>query len=342
MQPIPEPPFRCLNVSHQAEKARPAKGFGVRHGPATARFAAARVSPAPGSPAQAAARAAAHLPCACRRCGAAAARLSWLSMLSDLFADIPSDLAFYAVAVPAVILLGMTKTLFGGGFGALIVPMLALVTSPVQAAAIQLPLLVAMDVFAVRAYWGKWDRRGLFMMLPGIPLGLAAGAATFSLLEADGVRFVLGVITLAFALNYWRHRLLTGNTTGGAPLSRTTVGGLAAMAAYSSFVAHAGSPPAQMAMLRHGLGKTAFVATLVGFFAATNYAKLGVYAALGLFSLPNLATSAVLAPLIPLGLWLGIVLHARIPQDPFFKALYVALLFIGAKLVWDGAALFWS
>ena len=34
--------------------------------------------------------------------------------------DIPSDFAFYAAAVPAVILLGVTKTLFGGGFGGLL------------------------------------------------------------------------------------------------------------------------------------------------------------------------------------------------------------------------------
>jgi hypothetical protein len=253
--------------------------------------------------------------------------------------DIPADPAFYLAAVPAVVLLGLTKTLFGGGFGALIVPLLALVVSPVQAAAIQLPLLAAMDIFAVRAYWKKWDRRALWLMLPGIPLGLVAGALTFSMLDANGVRFVLGVITLAFALNYWRHRLFLGSATGGAPLSRPAVGGLAAMAAYSSFVAHAGSPPAQMAMLRAGLGKTAFVATLVAFFAATNYAKLAVYGGLGLFTLSNLATSAVLAPLIPFGLWLGLMLHERIPQDPFFKALYVALILIGAKLVWDGAAM---
>lgn len=296
---------------------------------------------APASPA----RTAAHLSCVRARCGAAAGALCWPAMpfeaLGALFADIPSDLAFYAAAVPAVILLGMTKTLFGGGFGALFVPLLALVTSPIQAAAIQLPLLAAMDIFAVRAYWGKWDRRALLLMLPGIPFGLAAGAATFSLLDADGVRFVLGIITLAFALNYWRHRIATGNTTGGDPLSRPVVGGLAAMAAYSSFVAHAGSPPAQMAMLREGLGKTAFVATLVCFFATTNYAKLGVYAGLGLFTVPNLTTSLVLAPLIPLGLWLGLLLHDRIPQDPFFKTLYVALIFIGGKLVWDGVALWW-
>ena len=161
------------------------------------------------------------------------------------------------------------------------------------------------------------------------------------MLDADGVRFVLGVITLAFALNYWRHRL-RGNATGGAALARPTVGVLAALAAYSSFIAHAGSPPAQMAMLREGLGKTAFVATLVAFFATTNYAKLGVYAGLGLFSLPNLATSLVLAPLIPIGLWLGIVLHERIPQEPFFKMLYASLVLIGGKLVWDGAALWWG
>lgn len=254
--------------------------------------------------------------------------------------DILADPLFYAVVVPVIVLRGITKSLFGGGSGALTMPLLVLVLSPLQAAAIQLPLLMVMDIFAVRAYWRQWDRRMLWSMLPGIPLGFVAGALTFTLLDADGIRLVLGIVTLAFALNYWRHRFL-GNAGGGPPLPRPVVGLLAATASYASFVAHAGSAPAQMVMLRAGLGKTAFVATLVVFFATGNYAKVGIYAALGLFTVPNLTASLVLLPLIPIGIVIGLALHKRIPQQPFFMTLHTLMLLVGAKLTWDGAAALW-
>lgn len=40
-----------------------------------------------------------------------------------------TDLSFYFVAVPAVVLLGVSKSGFGAGFGALAVPMMALAVS---------------------------------------------------------------------------------------------------------------------------------------------------------------------------------------------------------------------
>ena len=55
------------------------------------------------------------------------------------------DAAFYAVAVPAVLLMGLSKSGFLGGFGSLAVPLMALVVPVPQAAAIMLPLLLVMD-----------------------------------------------------------------------------------------------------------------------------------------------------------------------------------------------------
>ena len=52
-----------------------------------------------------------------------------------------TDPLFYAVAIPAVLLFGISKGGFGGGLGTAAVPLMALVISPVQAAAILLPIL---------------------------------------------------------------------------------------------------------------------------------------------------------------------------------------------------------
>ena len=49
-----------------------------------------------------------------------------------------TDPWFYVAAVPAVLLFGIAKGGFGGGLGVLAVPLMALVVSPLQAAAVLL------------------------------------------------------------------------------------------------------------------------------------------------------------------------------------------------------------
>ena len=77
-----------------------------------------------------------------------------------------TDPAFYLVAVPAVILFGIAKGGFGGGLGVMAVPLMALVVSPVKAAAILLPILCVMDLVSLRAYRGRWVLSELRLLLP--------------------------------------------------------------------------------------------------------------------------------------------------------------------------------
>ena len=52
-----------------------------------------------------------------------------------------TDPNFYLVAIPAVLIYGVSKGGFGGGVVVVAVPLMALVVSPVRAAAILLPIL---------------------------------------------------------------------------------------------------------------------------------------------------------------------------------------------------------
>lgn len=74
------------------------------------------------------------------------------------------------------------------------------------------------------------------------------------------------------------------------------------------------------------------------FFAFVNFVKLIPYALLGQFNPSNLATSAVLAPLVPLGVWLGILMNRRISATWFYRVAYVLVFVVGLKLIWDGVA----
>ena len=66
-----------------------------------------------------------------------------------------TDPLFYAVAIPAVILLGLSK---GGfvGVGNISMPMLALAISPLAAAAILLPILIVQDAVGIWAFRRDW------------------------------------------------------------------------------------------------------------------------------------------------------------------------------------------
>ena len=72
------------------------------------------------------------------------------------------------------------------------------------------------------------------------------------------------------------------------------------------------------------------------FFAVVNYVKLVPYAALGQLSADNLVTSAVLAPLAPIGVMTGVYLHKRVSDRLFFGVVYLLLFLVGARLIYDG------
>ena len=66
-----------------------------------------------------------------------------------------------------------------------------------------------------------------------------------------------------------------------------------------------------------------------------NLAKWIPYAWLGLLDWRNLATSLVLLPIAPLGVWVGVRLARRISQVLFYRFVYVGMFLTGVKLVWD-------
>ena len=82
------------------------------------------------------------------------------------------DPAFYAVAVPAVLLVGLSKSGFAAGFGSLATPVLALTVPAPQAAAIMLPLLLVMDATGLQQMWRDRDAA---MLVPLAPVGVWTG-----------------------------------------------------------------------------------------------------------------------------------------------------------------------
>jgi hypothetical protein len=241
---------------------------------------------------------------------------------------------FYAAAVPAVLLAGVSKGGFGGGLGILAVPLMTLVVLPFQAAAIMLPILCAMDLIGVWAYRGRWSWPNLKILVPGAVVGIVLGALVYRYVTPAEIKLLIGVIAVAFALNRWLRPAARLAPAKGTNVAKGGFWG--AVAGFVSFAAHAGGPPVNMYLLPQRLDKTVYQATTVLFFMVVNYVKLVPYALLGQFDAANLGTSLVLLPLVPLGMGLGIWAHSRVNETLFYRLAYIFLFMTGCKLIWDG------
>lgn len=246
------------------------------------------------------------------------------------------DPIFYLIAVPGVVLAGVGKGGFGTGVGFLVVPLMSLVIPPLLAAAIFLPLLCVMDLFGVWAYRRHWDRENLIVILQGGLAGIGLAWATASYVSDNGVRIIIGLVAVAFALDHWFGSRLRQGATG---VNRPKGWFWSAVSGFTSFVAHAGGPPISIYMVPQKLDKTTFVGTLTLFFITINYAKILPYWLLGQFDGQALPTALVLMPLAPLGMVLGIWLHKRLSPAVFYEVIYGVVLCIGLKLLWDGAGI---
>lgn len=258
--------------------------------------------------------------------------------MAPLIAETPvplpviTDPFFYLVSVPAVLLLGVSKSGFGAGFGSLAVPMMALAISVPQAAAILMPVLLVMDVLGMAAFRKDFDRALLKFLLPFGVLGIVIGALLFKLLQAHTVAGIVGAFTLLFLAQ----RLVFPPRPDSPPPPRWLGAILTTLSGFTSFIAHAGGPPITAYVIPLRLTPVQFTATMAFFFFVVNLSKWIPYGYLGLLDGRNMATSLVLLPLAPIGVWAGVRMARRISQVLFYRLLYLGMFLTGVKLLWDG------
>jgi uncharacterized membrane protein YfcA len=242
------------------------------------------------------------------------------------------EMQFYLVAAPAVIVLGLSKGGFTG-LSSLAMPMLSLVTSPVKAAAIVLPVLIVQDWVSVWAFRRDFSSRNLLILIPSAMIGIAAGWLLAARVSEDAVRLAVGVISIVFVIY-----MLARDGLGRAPVETPGVpGGVVwgSLAGFTSFISHSGAPPFQVYVMPQQLEPRVFAGTATMFFAAVNLIKAPAYFLLGQFSRENLLTSTGLVPVAILSTFAGVWLVRRIAADRFYAIILIITFAIGAKLTYD-------
>ena len=179
----------------------------------------------------------------------------------------------------------------------------------------------------------KWLNRESVILILGSLRGVALGAWLYSRTNAYVFRILIGVIELGFVL--WQLGQRAGVLKQAKRHMPDWAGLIAgALAGFTSFVSHAGGPPAAVYLLSKRPNKTEFQATTVIIFWAINLAKAVPYAVLGLFTLETLTLHVALAPFAFIGVWMGVKAHHWVSDRLFFALTYALLTVTGLRLIW--------
>jgi uncharacterized membrane protein YfcA len=245
-----------------------------------------------------------------------------------------TDPLFYALAIPAVIALGLSKGGFAG-VGQMATPMLALVMPPLEAAAIMLPIMIVQDANAVWVYRKDWNRRVVAIVIPGAIIGIGAAWLLAAYISEAAVRIFIGVTTIAFVTYSFIGMLRIPREARYPGVAAGVFWG--SLSGFTSTICQAGGPPYQMYVLGLRLPKMTYVGTNAMVFAIINWLKVVPYFALGQFTTEGIGTSLALLPLALAANLFGFWLVRVTPQEIFYKVTLVIMLLISIELTREGA-----
>ncbi|HMJ91836.1 MAG TPA: sulfite exporter TauE/SafE family protein [Candidatus Acidoferrum sp.] len=251
----------------------------------------------------------------------------------------------FFIAVFAVLFIGVSKAGFGGGLGMLTTP-LAVLAFGKDAVGIVLPLLCAGDAFSLYHYWGKWEKRNLMFVLPGVIVGVVVGVQLVDLLNPRQLNIAIGCIAVAFVLFQLAKEKIFAKEGVFAPNYKIGIPcGLGA--GITSSISHGAGPLIALFLIPQRMPKEIFVATTVFIFTWINWIKLPFFAIdRSMVHLPLFTKNALITPetlwisarfllLVPVGVWLGVWMNRRFSERAFLKFVYTALLLTGLELIFQ-------
>ena len=209
---------------------------------------------------------------------------------------------------------------------------MALVIEPVTAAAIVLPILIAMDAVAVWKFRHSWEKKHLIILLPAAIIGMTIASFLMGSLSTDALKIIIGVIAVSFCMKQWFFSALSQSKPG-----RIAGYFWGFIAGFTSMQIHAGGLPSSIYLLAQKMDKMRLMGTNALFFTVLNLLKLIPYSLLGQFDKTNLITSLILMPLAPIGVLLGYQLLKIVKESIIYTILSVFLCMAGIKLIIDGA-----
>lgn len=246
----------------------------------------------------------------------------------------------------AALFIGISKAGFGGGLGLLSTPLCVLAFGPRDAIGILLPLLCAGDVFSIWHYWGKWEKKNLFYLLPGVVVGVVIGVQLIGRFSARELNIAIGLLAMFFVVFQVGKEIIlraegvfAPNAMVGLPFG---IG-----AGITSTFAHGAGPVVSMFLIPQRMPKVVYVGTTVLIFTWINWIKVPFYCldrqivnwswvpVEAIINLRTLLASLFFLPAVPVGVWLGVWFNRKFSEAGFLRVIYVLTFLTGAQLVFN-------
>ena len=249
------------------------------------------------------------------------------------------DLTAILLAAGGVLFIGLSKAGFGGGLGMLTTPLCVLAFGagghePTFAIGVLLPLLCAGDAFSIYHYWGKWERKNLKYLLPGVVVGVIVGVRLIGRFSPRELNIAIGVLAVSFVAFQFVKAAIFRAEGALAPNHRVGIPcGIGA--GVTSTFAHGAGPVVSLFLIPQQMPKEIYVGTTVLVFTWINWIKLPFFIAQGIITRETLLTGLHYLPLIPLGVWAGVWLNRKVSEKIFLRLVYLFTLLTGLQLIFN-------
>ena len=258
-----------------------------------------------------------------------------------MFEFLPSDLPLWSVMTVlalATIVIGISKSGFGGTTAILAMPMIANLIPIEQTLGFMLPILMTADLIAMKHHWQKqswklvrWVCIGAFV---GIMIAMLALwlLAQHEMLLNTSIRFTVGVMCLGFVSFQVMREL--GMKLPHVPESKISGYACGCITGVVSTLANAGGPVVSIYMLEQKLGKAKLTGTMVAMFLIINWLKVPGFILLGILSPGAVLLALCFLPLVPVGSVLGLWLHRHVNETIFNAVIYAATVVASISLIY--------
>jgi len=188
-----------------------------------------------------------------------------------------------------------------------------------------------MDVLVLKKFWGKFDKRAIWLLVPSAALGVVIGYISAGSFNEDNARLLVGVIAILFGVRHF----ITAKAVASNGKADTAKGLFwGTIAGFTSFHVHSGGPPVAAYLLPKKLPPLLYTGTTGVFFGIVNWIKLPAFFASGQLSQSSLLVSLVLLPFVPIGVKLGYYFAKRIDIKAYYSIISYALILMGIYLIY--------
>jgi uncharacterized membrane protein YfcA len=240
-------------------------------------------------------------------------------------------LTSWILGLAAALLVGFSKTGLPG-LVILIVPMLAAVFPAKLSVGALVPMLLLGDIFAIARYRQYTQWRKLWRLLPFVFIGMIPARFVLASIPDRPFKLVLGMLVVLLILMELAHRRYNWERILQSPVFAVTMG---ILAGFATTIGNVGGPVMSVYLLSMGLDKEEFIGTGAWFYLIVNVTKIPIYAQLGMITAETLRFDVISAPLIIIGVLLGIIALPKIPQKVFAGLILVLASIAALALIYS-------